>query len=188
MRVDRKKEEEKQNKIDSQQLSIHKDINKLSQHHKKIKYCPLVNKILFKKNRNLSKPIIYSIAEFLNFYEKIKFRVLGKKWNEVIKQKLPFLTQENFINCVVLNGKNVSKRKESNNYSINDKTKDNSTLSKELNNINTEVSNLFENSNKKFSKKKVLIKLISSKNFNTIKNKVSLVQMTKSRILSYEEI
>lgn len=187
MRVNKRNDEK--NKDESLQLSIHKDINKLTQPHKKIKYCSLIAKILKKQNRNIKQPVIYSIVEFFNFYEKIQYRILGTKWNEIIKQKLPFLSQENFINCVVFNGKNVFKQKEMNNSNINDKTKDDSTIANEhKNNIsNIGVNNLFENSNKKFSKKKVLIKLINSKSFNTIKNKVSLGLMTKSRILINDE-
>jgi hypothetical protein len=190
----------------------HVEINKLIMPHKKIRYCPLISKILNKNNRKLKKPIIYSFLEYLSFHEKIQIRTTCKQWNDIVKEKLPFLTQENFINCVmrksvnnyvgrpskdsnntnkstgVLGTYKKTNRKSLSNISMNSTGVGNSNLNNNvpfmLNGMNSKTENFcFENSDKKFSKKKVLVKLINSKNFNTIKNKVILGEMTQSRNL-----
>jgi hypothetical protein len=198
----------------SNQIKLnHVEINKLTMPHKKIKYCPLISKILNKNNKKLKNPIIYSFLDFMNFFEKIQIRITCKQWNEIIKKQLPFLNQENFINCVVSkstnyvgrdslgNKKNIgvmgtykkTNRKSLASITINTNTTNNSINNDQYNNLhaieNNNMSNMtsfgFENSDKKFSKKNVLVKLINSKNFNTIKNKVSLGEMTQSRNLMF---
>jgi hypothetical protein len=151
----------------------------------KVKYCPLISNMLNKKNKKIKNPIILSFIEYLTIYEKINIRSTCKQWNEIIKQKLPFLGKENYTNCVM--NKNVIS------VGYNSNNSNNSHISNNMSDIYEENSNkfskkdfYFENSDQKFSKKKVLVKLISSKNFNTIKSKISLGEMTKPKNLTDE--
>ena len=242
-------------------LTQHHKVNQLSLPHKKVKYCPIISLILKKNNKKLKIPVIYSIIEFMNFYEKLFLRYVCKQWNEAVITNLPFLKKENFINCVMnknniqnymynkkewsKNINNLENKREdrtfinptdSNSYNgikiSNSHSNSNSnilasykkTSRKSLNNIqqknnftqnniqsnfvnyhsqnnfennirnniqnnfnqnlNNNSNNIFNLSDQKYSKKNVLVKLINSKNFNTIKNKVSLGEMTKSRLLN----
>lgn len=202
---------EKNNSNKNQIKLNHVEVSKLCMPHKKIKYCPLISKILNKNNKKLKNPIIYSFLEFLNFFEKIQTRIICKQWNRIIKEQHPFLNQENFINCVVGKSTNYIGCNSQRNKKIygtlgSYKKTNRKSLASNINNsqVNISIENIsynniqtiqnnnsssyatnfgFENSDKKFSKKNVLVKLINSKYFNTIKSKVSLGEMTQSRNL-----
>lgn len=167
----------------------HVEINKIDPTNKikftKVEYCPMISKMLKKNNMKIKSPIVFLFVEYLNLYEKLFCRTVCKQWNELIKQKLPFLGQENFYDCVINKSKLTSFKK----YINNSHKKQNINLSNPhtiSHNINDR--SFFENSDQKFSKKKVLVKLISSKNFNLIKSKISLGEMTKAKNLTDDEM
>jgi hypothetical protein len=189
----------------------HVEVNKLAPPHKKIKYCSLISQMIKKNNKKFTFPLIYSVMEYLNVNEKLIFRLISKQWNDVVVQQLPFLKDSNFINFI-MNKQNenpnsfdsIKNNKSILTSGVKIKKIARKSLSRVEENIQVErrylqsgeeninfkrVSTqsediLFENSNKKFSKKKVLVKLINSKNYNTIKSKVTLGQLTRSRNLS----
>jgi len=171
----------------------HVEINKIEQSNRikytKVEYCPMISNMLKNKNKKIKSPIVFSFVEFLDLFEKLYYRSVCKQWNEIIKQKLPFLGQENFLNCVINKSAMTSFKK----YLTNSHKKQNSyTNHQNITQSNFHNEKLtdrvcFGNSDQKFSKKKVLIKLISSKNFNLIKSKVCLGEMTKAKILGEDD-
>jgi hypothetical protein len=189
----------------------HVEVNKLAPLHKKIKYCSLISLMIKKNNKKFTFPLIYSVMEYLNVNEKLLFRLISKQWNDVVVQQLPFLKNSNFINfiinkqnenpnsyysiknntSIISSGVKIKKiaRKSLSRVEENIQLERRYLQSEEeninFNRVSTQSEDiLFENSNKKFSKKKVLVKLINSKNYNTIKSKVTLGQLTQSRNLS----
>jgi hypothetical protein len=144
----------------------------------KIKYCPIIAQMLKKNNSKLKNPIIFSFLEFTNLNEQLNCRLVCKQWNEAVNKKLTFLGQEKFFNYVI--NKNNFKRKSIDSNCNNNSNENISSLL----NINKSVVNHFDNSDQKFSKKKVLAKLINSKNYALIKNKVTLGEMIKPRVLA----
>jgi hypothetical protein len=188
----------------------HVEVNKLALPHKKVKYCSLISQMIKKNNKKFTYPLIYTVMEYFNVEEKLNFRLISKQWNEVAVQQMPYLKKSNFVNFIMNkqneDHKSLDSIKKSNNLSSGLKIKKIARKSisqnEEVNQgirtlINTEGNNLnyhqssiqsdnfhFDNSNKKFSKKKVLVKLISSKNYNTIKSKISLGEMTQPRNLT----
>lgn len=140
----------------------HREVNKLSGSARKVKYCPIVSQMLKQKNnRKLKKPIVSTLLDYLNTFEQLYVRSVCKQWNDVIKDKLEFLRNENFI----------FQRKRLPLYN---------------NSSNKKCTQIFENSDKKFSKRRVLVKLITSKNFSLIKNKIALGEITKSKNLKQD--
>ena len=163
-------------------------INKLSLPYKKIKYCSLISGMIKKNNKMKNKiSMIFSIIEFLSLHEKLNIRIVCKQWNEISKQILSHIfSKENYLNCIINNNVSVPGAIRLSPYK---KRSESSSSTKKVQNLNLKNEDkknyenelYFENSNKKFSKRKVLVKLINSKNFNTIKNKISLGDLTKSR-------
>jgi hypothetical protein len=166
--------------------------------NKKIKYCPIISKIIrTSNNKRFKTPVINSISNYLNFYEQLEIRLISKKWNEIVKNNYQFLKNENF--AMGMTGKNWIKEIKIK-YNINkfqheifetnianrSSNSCSSLLNKNIYNPDTDET--FNNltiikSDQKYSKKKALVKLISSKNFNIIKNKISLGEMSKPKKL-----
>jgi len=182
----------KEDSLDSKS-SHHSKVNKLSLPYKKIKYCTLVSEIIKKSNKlKIKNSHIFSVVEFLHLTEKLNIRIICKQWNEMVKLSLSHIfSKENYLNCIINNNISSSNtkillelKKSKRRTDLTDSDKK-CELTNLVNKEKIDDYNFsefrFENSNKKFSKKKVLVKLINSKNFNTIKNKLILGEMTKSR-------
>jgi hypothetical protein len=110
--------------------------------------------MLKKNNMKIKSPIVFSFVEYLDLYEKLLCRMVCKQWNELIKQKLPFLGQENFYDCVTNKSKMTSFKKYINN-SHKKQNLNTSYTGNNSNNINKKNVNdrsFFENSDQKFSK------------------------------------
>jgi hypothetical protein len=169
-------------------VTKHVEVNKIDPTNKvkytKVEYCPIIAKMLKKNNMKIKSPIIFSFIEYLNLYDKLVCRSVCMQWNELIKQKLTFLGKENFLECVLNKSTMTSFKK----YITTSHKKQQNNSNIKPNNTNINDRFFFENSDQKFSKKKVLVKLISSKNFNLIKSKVSLGEMTKAKNLADEEM
>ncbi len=166
----------------------HLEVNKIDPTNKvkytKVEYCPIIAKMLKQNNMKIKSPIVFSFLDYLNLYEKLVCRAVCRQWNELIKQKLPFLGKENFLECVLNKSTMTSYKK----YLTTSHKKHDYDSNIKSNDININDRLLFDNSNQKFSKKKVLVKLISSKNFNLIKSKISLGEMTKAKNLTDDEM
>lgn len=147
-------------------------INKLNiTKSKQIKYCSFVSNMLSKNNKyKIKQPAVLTIIDYLNIYEQLEVRVVSKMFNDCVKNKLDFLNSENLMSRskIKLHSSNYKKELYKS-YSMN------------MNDSTTNIS--FNQSEEKFSRKKVLLNLISNKNFNTIKQRVELGRLTKSKNL-----
>ena len=124
--------------------------------------------MLERKNKKKIKPfMIYSFLDFFSFREKLSLRLACKMFNHCIMTTMTFLQNKNFV-AMNKNWLQNIKEKFDNTNKKREK--------KSIENINNKTI-IFDSSEKKFSKKKTLIKLINSKNFMNIKKQVRLGQM-----------
>ena len=144
----------------------------------KIKYDPIVFRMIQKRNSKKWKSnIVLCISEFLTFEENLSLRLVCKLFNNGIMTRYSFL-KENIV--FTTNNKIHEKiRKE---YKINNKKKDltlfnelvvgndKKKLSKKEKEFNAIIFNKRETGN--FSKKQMLINMINNKDFISIKSRV----------------
>jgi hypothetical protein len=163
---------ERRTTIGKNKFPKHKQINKLRTN--KVKYCPLVANLLFKTNGKVKKPIIRNLMIFLKNFEKLQCRLVSKMWNDCVEADLPFLKEENFMTNL------PSKINIKNSY----KNEYRKSLSGETTRNSLNCSGFLNQSNEIFSKKRVLVKYINSKNFQTLKNKTELTELSRPKLLS----
>lgn len=139
----------------------------------KVKYCPFVLRMIQRNNNNKIKfPIVSSVIDYFDTRDVLKLRLISKRWNEVVKSKLNFLKK----NVFELNPDTIKEIKQT--YLTHKTNKMTSTADYLDRSPITAMK-----SGKKYSKKMTLIKLISSKNYHTIKSKVALGEMSKPKNL-----
>lgn len=146
-----------------EKIRNHQIINPLKTHSvkklKRVQYCPIVAKMMKNNNKKFKNPILYVLMEFQSLQEKLNIRLVCKDWNDILKKNIKILQQEHFMVKNSLSNKykllaSVHKRQE-----------------------------LFDHSDQKFSKKKILITCLNSKSFQTIKNQTALRDLTNSKKL-----
>lgn len=122
-----------------------------------------------KNNLKFKASTIYSLIDYFSFKEKLHLRLVSKGFNKCIKNRITFLNKENFVNMSRALREEV---KEEYDERINKRKS-----------LNQSMINYFS-SEKKFSKKKTLVKLLNSKNYINIKKQVTLSQMVLPKKLS----
>ena len=148
-----------------------------SKNKKKIKYDPIVFRMIQSKNMKKWKSnIVYSVSEFLTFEENLSIRLVCKLFNNGIMMRYEFLKE----NILFSMDKKIHEkiRKE---YKIDNKRKNialinelvEENMDQDKNNKGKRISNPF---NKKetgnFSKKQMLISMINNKDYISIKYRV----------------
>ncbi len=161
----------------------------------KTKYCPIIAKLL-KKNNTSSHPrmreMMECVIEFLNVKEKIDIRLVCKMWNEVVMMKLSYLKKENYMNHVLSKYNNLKNLKSVDELghtiyakNTNDDYDSQININKdgEISTVGNSNTYLFDDSGHKYSRKKALATLITTKHYGLIKKKVGLGDLYKSKIL-----
>ena len=170
------KKEEKSKTDISNNESIPKSKNKTKN---KIKYDPIVFRMIQNKNKKVFKPnIVYCISLFLTFEENLSLRLICKLFNSGILIRYDFLKNESFL--FTTNNKIHEKiRKE---YKINNKKNnlilfnelvegtDKTKITKKEKEFNAIILNKRPTGN--FSKKQILINMINNKDYISIKSRI----------------
>ena len=143
---------------------------------KKVTYCPFIYDLLQNKNnKHINAFIVQTILPYLEFNDKIQLRLVSKVFNDCVKLSLPFLQNKNFV---TMNKYKILK-------SINEENVDN--------NSNTHVHlprrsfscNKLFSSEKKYSKKNLLVKLINNENYMNVR-KQGLIKRIFTNVLHKE--
>ena len=156
-------------------IKLNDSSHKQYYNQKKVTYCPFIYELLRNKNNKHVKAfMVQTILPYLEFNDKIQIRLVSKVFNDCVKLSLPFLQNKNFV---TMNKYKLLK-------SINDENEnenENNNQHVHLQRRSFSCNKMFS-SEKKYSKKNLLVKLINNENYMNVR-KQGLIKRIFTNVL-----